>query len=151
MPITSPLEFKRAPPLLPGLIAASVWMTVLVASSTLISLFNALTCPTVTLWPSPSALPMAITPCPIFKESESPSVAALILPFVSAEILSSGTAITARSASESVPLMAASAVLSSANVTVSPSESLTTWLFVTIRSSESFCPTMMPEPLLGTS
>ena len=151
MPITSPLEFKRAPPLLPGLIAASVWMTVLVASSTLISLFNALTCPTVTLWPSPSALPMAITPCPIFKESESPSVAALILPFVSAETLSSGTAITARSASESVPLMAASAVLSSANVTVSPSESLTTWLFVTIRSSESFCPTMMPEPLLGTS
>ena len=146
MPITSPLEFKRAPPLLPGLIAASVWMTVLVASSTLISLFNALTCPTVTLWPSPSALPMAITPCPIFKESESPSVAALILPFVSAETLSSGTAITARSASESVPLMAASAVLSSANVTVSPSESLTT-----IRSSESFCPTMMPEPLLGTS
>ena len=149
--MTSPLEFKRAPPLLPGLMAASVWITVFVVSSTLISLFNALTCPTVTLWPSPSALPIAITPWPIFKESESPSAAALILLFVSAEMLSSGTAITARSASESVPLIAASAVLSSANVTVRPSVSLTTWLFVTIRSSESFCPTMMPEPLLGTS
>ena len=94
---------------------------------------------------------MAMTPWPIFKESESPRVAALIWDLVSAEISSSGTAITARSEAESVPFTAASTLLSSMKVTARVVAPSITWLLVTTRSSVSFWPTMMPEPLLGTS
>ena len=152
MPITSPFIFNSAPPLLPGLMAASVWSRCLVVSSSAwTSRFRALTYPTVTDCPYPNAFPMAITPWPTFKASESPIVATLIRLIVSAGISLSFTAITARSESESVPLMAAVTGSLSIKVTVSSLESSTTWLFVTIRSSSSFCPTIIPEPLLGTS
>jgi len=42
IPITSPLEFSSAPPLLPGLIAASVWIKFKSTPSILTSRFNAL-------------------------------------------------------------------------------------------------------------
>ena len=102
--------------------------------------------PVVTDCPYPSAFPIAIAGSPTFSSVESPSVATEIAFFVSSEIESSGTATTATSYSESVPLIFASTLLPSAKVTVSVSLPATTWLFVTTRSSESFCEMMIPVP-----
>ena len=67
---------------------------------------------------------------------------------VSEGISESFTAMIARSVAESVPLIAAETSLLSENVTVRSVEPATTWLLVAIRSSVSFFPTIMPEPLL---
>ena len=61
------------------------------------------------------------------------------------------TATTARSLSASVPLIWPSTVSSSIKLTERDVAPLTTWLFVAIRSSSSFCPTITPVPLAGTS
>ena len=61
-------------------------------------------------------------------------------------MLSSGTAITARSFSGSVPFIAASYTWLSIKQTERVSAPSTTWLFVTIKSSESFLPIIIPEP-----
>ena len=81
----------------------------------------------------------------------NPAFILLDEPFAGSEIESSGTATTATSYSESVPLIFASTLLPSAKVTVSVSLPATTWLFVTTRSSESFCEMMIPVPALSLS
>ena len=80
-------------------------------------------------------------------------LAALICDIVSAGISSSGTAITPTSFVASVPLIWASTALASSfpsstlNRTVSSVAPEITWLLVTIRSSESFWPMIMPVPV----
>ena len=70
IPITSPLRFTSGPPLLPGLMAASVWMSV-----TGPALRTALTIPRVTVFEStPSAEPTAMTSSPTRAPDTEPSV-----------------------------------------------------------------------------
>ena len=105
-PITWPLLFTNAPPLLPEFIAASVWIAVyLFPSLSVTSLFTALIIPAVTLLSNPKGLPIAIANSPTCTESESPSSAA-VKPSLS--IL-----ITAKSVCESVPTIFPSYSLSS--------------------------------------
>ena len=72
-PITAPVESTRAPPLLPGLIAALVWITDGSATPppSLTVRLVALTMPWVTLERRPSGLPMASAYSPVrtFEES----------------------------------------------------------------------------------
>ena len=76
MPMTSPRRFSRGPPELPGLMAASVWMTRWGLPGTWRNgLPTALTTPTVTVCPRSKGLPMAITQSPGRIWSESPNVA----------------------------------------------------------------------------
>ena len=86
MPITSPCKFTSGPPLLPGLIAASVWNTPSSCSeeprlspATTLRPMPEITPLVTVLRYSPRALPMAITVCPICTESESPKRTAGIL------------------------------------------------------------------------
>ena len=76
-PTTSPRRFTSGPPLLPGLMAASVWMKFchLRSSSPRSRLCRplALTMPRVTLWLRPKGLPTASTKSPISSASLSPS------------------------------------------------------------------------------
>jgi len=75
IPTTSPLIFTRAPPELPWLIAASVWMKSLMFSAGPPVRPTALTMPMVTEDMSPRGLPTAIAQSPTLTESESPSTA----------------------------------------------------------------------------
>ena len=77
---------------------------------------------------------------------ESPRVAVASEPSVSAESDSVGTASKATSQAASLPLISADTLVSSLKVTVKASLFSTTWLFVTIKSSESFSPMMIPVP-----
>ncbi len=73
MPTSSPREFTSAPPELPTLIAASVWMK---SSKFVMPSWPrpvALTMPIVTVWLSPSELPIASTTSPTWRLSERPS------------------------------------------------------------------------------
>ena len=150
--MTSPFMFNSAPPELPGLMAALVWMKVPVAPfSRVISRFRALTIPLVTDWPYPRALPIAITGSPSFRSSLLPKVATVMAFLVSSLRSFKDTAITARSISESSPLTCACASLPSIKVTFSVSALSTTWLLDTISSSSSVLPTMIPEPLAASS
>src|SRR6516165_2993017 len=78
MPTTSPVVDTRGPPELPGLSAASVWMT----SSMSLPFRDRKdrpsddTTPVVTVNSKPSGLPIATTTWPRFKSFESPSFAA---------------------------------------------------------------------------
>ena len=75
MPTTSPCASRRAPPELPGLIAASVWMRLLiwVPSWTWMVRPNAEMIPAVTEFVYvPSGLPMAIASWPTFAVDEFP-------------------------------------------------------------------------------
>jgi hypothetical protein len=65
-PISRPAESRSGPPELPGLIAASVWITPRIGRCVTdsISRFNALMMPVVSVWSSPKGLPMAKTFCP---------------------------------------------------------------------------------------
>ena len=117
--MTCPSTFSNAPPLFPGLMAASVWISPLVtvspdvSSSKVTPRFNALITPVVTDWPYPNALPIAIAVSPTLMESESPTVATLIAFMVSEEISDNFTATTAKSLDESVPFTSALTVWSS--------------------------------------
>ncbi len=73
IPITSPRVFRRGPPELPGLIAASVWIISTLVPRTPRGRSRPLkeTTPTVTLFPSPNGLPIAITHSPTSTWSES--------------------------------------------------------------------------------
>ena len=75
MPITSPAELISGPPELPGLIAASVWMTlsIVTPSGAWISRCRAETMPLVTVRCRSNGLPIATTgsPTSIFEESPS--------------------------------------------------------------------------------
>ena len=76
MPITSPRRLSSGPPELPGLMAASVWMTSWVRrSATGSGRPTALTTPTLTVWLRPNGLPIAITQSPGAICDESPSLA----------------------------------------------------------------------------
>ena len=87
MPTTRPSAFTRAPPELPGLMAASVWMqsTIKPVSLLVTGRFKAETYPTVTLelnW-RPPGLPMAITISVTCRSSELPNSAGVSLSSVS--------------------------------------------------------------------
>ncbi len=92
-PTTRPWPSTSAPPLLPGLIAASVWMALVTTDSAcawpppprpgsvpppwdcccvVTGRLRALTMPVVTVSESPSGLPMAMTGSPTFTASELP-------------------------------------------------------------------------------
>ena len=90
-----------APPELPGLIAALVWITdgSVTPPSSCIAWRNPLTIPSVTLDCKPRGLPMAIATSPTLSFDESAKVAALRF---GAEIL-----ITARSSGGKAPTMVA--------------------------------------------
>jgi len=61
MPTRFPFRFTRAPPELPGLMEASVWMKSSYPSMPRPLRPRALTMPEVTVWPRPKGLPMATT------------------------------------------------------------------------------------------
>ena len=77
IPTTSPLRFKRGPPELPGLMAASVWMRLWSIGRPGCSMVrpSALTTPTVTVGPPSiqSGLPIATTVSPTASVDEAPS------------------------------------------------------------------------------
>ena len=71
MPISSPLRLTKAPPELPLLIAASVWMKFSKFSTFKPLRPSADTIPDVTVWPKPNGLPIATVKSPTRIESES--------------------------------------------------------------------------------
>src|SRR6266566_8315943 len=77
IPTTCPSRSTSAPPLLPGLIGALVWITFgsEAPPGSVTVRPTALTIPSVTLLCSPSGLPMAITMSPTTSFEESPKVA----------------------------------------------------------------------------
>merc|ERR1719215_2041070 len=83
-PITCPRLFNNGPPLFPGLMLASVWMQFLMSlpATPLMSRFNALTTPVVTVRSRPNGLPMATTLCPTSRSSLEPNSSASKLSFV---------------------------------------------------------------------
>ena len=125
MPITSPRMLSSGPPLLPGLMAASVcrkcwnWEV-----SPGISRSLALMMPAVTVAWNPKGDPMAMHQSPTWTASELPILAGttLLLP---------STRMTARSVGASTPTTLASySVGSSVNFTWMRSALSTTWLLV---------------------
>ena len=74
IPITSPREFTSGPPELPGLRAASVWMTLSINRPPVErnERPRALTTPVVTVHWKPNGFPIAITSSPILIPWESP-------------------------------------------------------------------------------
>ena len=133
MPTTSPRALTSAPPELPGLMAASVWIAL---NSGLRSPFSpgtstvrlsALTMPVVTVPDRPSGEPMAMTRSPTTSPRDSPSVAA-------GSCESDCTCRTARSVTGSRPTIFAAISCSPASrVTVispPPAADSTTWLLV---------------------
>ena len=137
MPATLPSMVTSAPPELPGLMAASVWMKKL--RSDLPTLVRAWpeTMPLVTVCPTPNGLPMASTRSPTSSLSESPS-------------LRKGSASppasmrrTARSVRSSTPTMVASNSRRSVSATLISSAPSMTWPLVTI---SPLLLTMTPEP-----
>ena len=75
MPTTSPCEDTSGPPELPGLSAASVWITSSISRPDCARSErpSAETTPVVTVDSKPSGLPMAITSCPRLSRLELPS------------------------------------------------------------------------------
>ena len=141
IPTSSPLAFTNAPPLLPWLMAASVWMKdwmfaacPLEAEEPMARAF-ALTIPAVTVEFRLNGLPTANTHSPTFNWSESPTG---IVGKSSPSIL-----INAKSVLGSVPMMRPFSSRSSFSFTVISSAPSTTWLFVTIYPSLEM---MTPEP-----
>ena len=78
MPMTSPREDTSGPPELPGLSAASVWITSSISRPVAARSErpSAETTPVVTVDSKPSGLPIAITNCPRLRLLELPSGAA---------------------------------------------------------------------------
>ena len=145
MPTTCPLRSTSGPPLLPGLIAASVWIAgyavVLPCPSepTSTGRFRALTMPLVTVDSRPNGDPIATTPWPTARSEDLPIVAGVRPETPSALI-------TAVSVSGSVPRILAFADDPSLNDTEMLPELpaiATTWLLVRISPSEL---RMMPDP-----
>ena len=64
IPIRSPSMSTSAPPELPGLMAASVWMKEPESEMPVSVRFSAEMMPLVTVWPTPNGLPMASTRSP---------------------------------------------------------------------------------------
>ncbi len=108
MPITRPWPSSSGPPELPGLMAASVWITsaMLKLLGASIVRCTAETMPVVTVRVKPNGLPMAIVGAPTLASDESPSGRTFM------SLTSSGSIFrTARSDDTSVPLTSASTKL----------------------------------------
>ena len=139
IPTSSPREFTRAPPELPALIAASVWMK----DSTPLAyrlLALALTMPAVTVEVRLKGFPTARTHSPSFKRSLSPIV------IVGKSLPSIFT--RAKSEFSSVPMILPLYSRLSFSFTRISSALATTWLFVTMYPSLDMI-TPDPEPLRG--
>mmetsp|Transcript_35064 Transcript_35064/g.78045 ORF Transcript_35064/g.78045 Transcript_35064/m.78045 type:complete len:355 (+) Transcript_35064:152-1216(+) len=142
IPITRPALSRRMPPELPGLIAASVWITFLMrASPVSSSLPSPLMMPWVSVWSRPKGLPMAYTFCPTRRPSEMPSVTGLSSPMRPSS--SPVSCSTAMSLSASNPTTLALYVLWSSSVTLTSAAPLITWKLVTTWPLSS---QMKPEP-----
>ena len=139
IPTRLPALSTRAPPLLPGLTAASVWMNDSILNSLLLSGMDlpfALTMPAVTVERRLYGLPIASTHSPRRSLSESPN-GIVGSPWAS-------TFIRATSVAGSAPISSALNVLLLVRVTsISVAPSIT-WLLVTIYPSSRM---MTPEPL----
>ena len=75
MPMTRPSRSARAPPELPELMGASVWMAGMAPPGVSVVRPRALMMPAVTLWSSPKGLPMAMAICPTWRSTPVASVA----------------------------------------------------------------------------
>ena len=144
-PITSPNSLSSGPPLLPGLMAASVWMklTFLLGMPTSAAERERLeTMPSVTVESSPTALPMAITQSPTCRSSDRPSGA------VGRTLPDGLILMTARSRKSSEPFTVPSNVRPSVSVIVTLLALFTTCAFVMITpSSERITPLPCPDSL----
>ena len=150
--ITLPSALSNAPPLLPELIAAFVIKSPEnVTLLTVIERFVALIIPFVTDWPSPNALPIATTSCPMATSSLSASSAIAILLMVESLISERLIATTAISLSDFEPFTVALTDSPSTKTHFKSFTSLTTCAFVTTSSSLSFLPTIIPVPLVCAS
>ena len=114
-PTTSPRELRSGPPELPGLSAASVWITSGISRPVLARMLRprALTIPALTVCSKPSGLPIAIAISPRFSSAERPSgtgasVRREALPMRSSARSVSGSSPT-HSAADSVPSPSATA------------------------------------------
>src|SRR5579862_2449982 len=141
MPTTRPRESASAPPELPGLRAASVWMTFSTSrlerpSRVARDRPRALTTPAVTVPANPSGLPIATTSWPTRSRAASPSRAAGRLP---------SARTTARSDSGSRPTTRSSRSVPSTNAATPRSEPATTWADVT-RKPSGVNATAEPDP-----
>src|SRR5881397_2486679 len=138
IPTAWPWALMSGPPLLPGLIDASVWMKSSYGPSP-ITRPVALTMPVVTVCSSPNGLPIAITGSPTWRREESPS-----------GITGSPVASTLRSAMSvfgSRPRSRPGSSRPSASVTLISVAPSTTWLLVTMKPAELIT---KPEPRLRT-
>ena len=145
MPTTCPDALTSGPPLLPGLMAASVWIRLSSESpdGAVIDRLRADTMPVVTLGASPrlSALPMATTSSPTCRSDDEPSSAAVT------GSVSSSAFTSATSASGTEPSRRASDVRPSAKSTSMVWAPSTTWALVrTSPSSDSTTPEPAASP-----
>ena len=126
MPITRPAASSSGPPELPGLMAASVWITLSIEKPLGASMrrCSADTTPVVSVRSSPNGLPMAIVGSPTCMSLESPRASGS-----SAKPLGA-TLSRARSVEVSLPTTSPSAVFSSSNCTVTREAPSITWALV---------------------
>ena len=119
MPTSSPRRLTSAPPELPGLIDASVWMKFWKPSPGRPLRPTAETMPEVTVWPTPKGLPTATTKSPTSSRSLSARV--------TAARRSAGIRISATSVSGSDPTNSALRVRPSLSVIETSSAPSITW------------------------
>ena len=119
MPTRLPLASTSAPPELPGLMAASVWMKFSKVLMPKPVRPSADTMPPVTVCPTPNGLPIASTTSPTCSASDEPKLIAASA--------SAFTRSTARSVSGSFPTTLASSLLPSASATSISLAASTTW------------------------
>ena len=136
-PTSRPSMEISAPPELPGLMAASVWMKKLRSETPTWVRASAETMPLVTVCPTPKGLPMARTRSPTSSSSESRNSR------YGNGSPPSSMRTTARSVFSSVPTTEASNSRRSARTTVISSAPSITWWLVIMVPLES---TMTPEP-----
>src|SRR5215468_2494570 len=115
-PTSWPLQLTIAPPLLPGLMAASVWIAdtssavVLSSPGTWMVRSRALTMPAVTVSDRPSGAPITTTGWPTTADADEPS-------WITLSWCEGWTLMTARSVSGSLPVICAGAVVPLENCT----------------------------------
>ena len=134
-PITRPLASSSGPPELPGLIGASVWITLSMRKplGASISRSRPETIPAVAVRSRPSGKPMAIAASPTSTESDSASASG-----VTPSAALASTSSTARSDDGSVPTTRAlTGLASSSKRTLTWLALPTTWALVTIVPSRS--------------
>ena len=140
IPISTPSIFSSGPPLLPGLMAASVCTRSVNAPSLLRMVRpRAETTPVVTVWLNPKGLPMAMTVSPGMISPESPS-------FTAGSFAAPLICSTARSKSGSAPFTVAVNSLPSSRCTMTSSPPAITCALVSTRPLSPS--TITPEPRL---